>query len=53
MIPASMTPQLYEAASCEKYLLPVAGAGHTQAYEKAPIVYFGTVSSFLDKYLCK
>ncbi len=53
MIPVSMTPQLYEAASCEKYLLPVAGAGHTQAYEKAPVVYFGAVSSFLDKYLCK
>ena len=48
MIPADMTPELYERAACEKELYAGEGAGHCQAYEKAPAVYFRTVQGFLD-----
>ena len=48
MIPASMTPELYDAAACEKELFSVSGAGHTQAYEKAPAAYFEAVKTFLN-----
>lgn len=51
MISVQMTKDLYEAAGCPKELLIVEGAGHAQAQEKDPEAYFGTIESFLGKYL--
>ncbi len=51
MISVQMSKELYEAASCEKELLIVKGAGHGQAQEKDPETYFGTIRDFLDKTL--
>ena len=51
MISVQMSRELYEAASCEKELLIVKGAGHGQAQEKDPETYFGTIRDFLDKTL--
>lgn len=51
MISVQMSKELYEAASCEKELLIVEGAGHGQAQEKDPEAYFGTIHDFLNKTL--
>lgn len=47
MINVQMSRDLYEAASCPKKLLIVEGAGHAQAQDKEPEVYYGTVREFL------
>ena len=49
VIPPAMTKQLYDAASCKKEYLCVEGAGHTQGYEKDPVLYFEALSSFLEE----
>lgn len=51
MIPAEMTENMYAAASCEKELLIMEGAGHAQSQDKDPELYYGTIFSFLDKYM--
>ena len=51
MISVRMSEDLYEAASCPKDLLIVEGAGHAQAQDKDPEVYYGTISDFLQKYV--
>lgn len=51
MIPAQMTKDMYEAASCEKELLIVEGAGHAQSQDKDPKLYYGTIFKFLDKHM--
>lgn len=51
MVPYEMSKELYDAASCEKELLLVEGAGHAQAPDKDPEGYFGAVESFLEKYV--
>ena len=48
MIPVSMAEELYEAAAGKKELLLISGAGHAQAMEKEPELYFETVFAFLD-----
>lgn len=47
MIPADMSRDLYKAASCEKQLLIVEGAGHAQSQDKDPDTYYGTIQEFL------
>ncbi len=51
MVPYEMSRELYDAASCEKELLLVEGAGHAQAPDKDPEGYFGAVESFLERYV--
>jgi fermentation-respiration switch protein FrsA (DUF1100 family) len=47
-IPAEMSQKLYNAATCPKQLLIIEGAGHTQAEEKSPEVYYDAVFRFLE-----
>ena len=51
MIDVNMSYELFEAASCEKELFIVEGAGHAQAQDKNPDVYYGRIEDFLDRYL--
>lgn len=51
MIDVNMSYELFEAASCEKELFIVEGAGHAQAQDKAPDEYYGRISEFLGRYL--
>lgn len=51
MIPAQMCYQLYEAAACPKGILIIDGAGHAQAGQKDPVLYFGEVESLLEEYM--
>ncbi len=51
MIDVNMSYELFEAAACEKELFIVEGAGHAQAQDKDPDVYFGKISEFLGRYL--
>ena len=50
-IPIEMAEELYDAANGEKELLVVEGAGHAQSQDKDPQGYYGTVFSFLGKYI--
>lgn len=50
MVPVDMAYELYEAASGEKELLIVPGAGHAQAMDKEPELYYRTVFEFLETY---
>lgn len=49
MIPVSMAYELYDAAAGEKELLIIPGAGHAQAADKNPKLYYDTVFGFLEK----
>lgn len=51
MISVQMSKDLYEAASCEKELLIVEGAGHAQSQDKDPDLYYGTIKAFLEEYM--
>lgn len=51
MIDVRMSYELFEAASCEKELFIVEGAGHAQAQDKDPGVYYGRIGEFLERYL--
>ncbi len=51
MIDVNMSCELFEAAACEKELFIVEGAGHAQAQDKNPDVYYGRIEDFLDRYL--
>ena len=48
MVPVSMAYELYEAAAGEKELLIIPGAGHAQAMDKDPELYYETVFAFLE-----
>ena len=50
MISVQMSKDLYKAAACEKELLIIDGAGHAQAQDKEPEVYYGTVRNFIEKH---
>lgn len=49
MIPVEMAYQLYDALSGPKELLIIPGAGHAQAVDKDPDLYYETVFSFLQE----
>lgn len=51
MIDVAMSYELFEAAACEKELFIVEGAGHAQAQDKDPEVYYGRIEDFLSRYL--
>ena len=51
MIPVDMAYKLYDAASCEKELLIVKGAGHAQCKDKNPTKYVDTIFLFLANYM--
>ncbi len=51
MIPVDMAYTLYAAATAEKELLIVEGAGHAQSQDKDPETYYGTVRGFLARYV--
>ena len=44
-----MVYEVYEACQTPKELLVVEGAGHGQAYQMDPELYFTTVFDFLDR----
>lgn len=48
IVPVSMAYELYEAAPEPRELLIIEGAGHAQAVDKAPELYYNTVFEFLD-----
>ncbi|MDE6884127.1 MAG: alpha/beta hydrolase [Lachnospiraceae bacterium] len=48
MIDVQMSRDLYKAAACRKEILIVEGAGHAQAQDKQPAVYYRTIRAFLD-----
>lgn len=48
-VPCFMSETLYEATPSEKEILLVDGAGHVQAQDKVPDLYYGTVFEFLEK----
>ncbi len=51
MIDVEMARMLYEAASCEKQLFIVEGAGHGQTQDKDPEAYYGSIADFLAEYV--
>lgn len=51
MIPVSMCLELYQAASCEKEIMLVEGAGHAQSKDKDPVAYFDRVSGFVGQFI--
>ncbi len=51
MIDVGMSYELFEAASCEKELYIVEGAGHAQAQDKDPDEYYGRIDTFLKRFL--
>lgn len=51
MIDVDMSYELFEAAVCEKELFIVEGAGHAQAQDKDPEVYYRRIEDFLSRYL--
>ena len=50
-IPLSMMDTLYENALCEKEKLIIEGAGHADARETDPELYWSTVRRFIEKYI--
>jgi len=49
-VPFRMLREVYDAAACEKELLTIPGAGHSEFY-KSPALFFGKVQAFIGKYL--
>ena len=49
LISADMSKELYEAEACsKKEILLIEGAGHAQAQDKDPELYYSTIFTFLD-----
>ena len=51
MISVQMSKDLYDAATCDKELLIIEGAGHAQAQDKEPETYYSTIQKFLQAYV--
>ena len=51
MISVDMAYELYEAASCDKQLLIIEGAGHAQCKDKEPTLFVDTVFDFVNPYM--
>ncbi len=52
MVDVAMCRELYGAASCEKELLIVQGAGHAQSQDKDPEGYYSAVEEFIGRMIC-
>lgn len=50
-VPYEMMQKLYDAATCEKAMVTIKGAGHAEAGITDPELYWNTVRTFLDKYV--
>lgn len=50
-VPTEMVYRLYDAATCEKDMLIIEGAGHGSAPDVNPETYYNKVFSFLEKYV--
>lgn len=50
-VPTQMVYQLYKAASCEKELLVMKGAAHTESQYANPEKYYQKIYSFLEKHM--
>lgn len=50
-VPYEMMEELYNAATCEKLMVTIHGAGHAEAGTKDPEVYWNAVKTFLNKYI--
>lgn len=48
MVPVDMAYELYDAIPGRKELLVIPGAGHAQAVDKDPELYYDTVFNFLS-----
>lgn len=51
MIDVSMASQLFDSATCKKELQIFEGSGHAQNQDKDPELFYGTITSFLSKYI--
>lgn len=51
MINVNMAYELYDSATCDKELLIVDNAGHAQAQDKDPELYYSAVSDFISHYI--
>jgi len=49
-VPFRMLQEVYDAAACEKAMLTIPGAGHSE-FLKSPELFFGTVQAFIIKHL--
>lgn len=47
-VPYKMVNELYAAANCEKELLVIENAGHAQSASANPLLYWSTVTRFID-----
>ena len=47
-VPFSMLQELYDAAECEKEMLVIDNAGHGQSATQNPLLYWNTVSRFVE-----
>ncbi len=50
-VPAAMTEELYDKATCDKELFEVEGAEHLKAKDINPEAYFDKIYNFADKYI--
>jgi len=49
-VPFRMLQEVYAAAACEKEMLTVPGAGHSES-QFSPELFYGTIQKFISKYL--
>ncbi len=50
-VPLSMCYELYEAAACEKEMLIISGAGHTEGKYCNPAYYYSVMDAFISEYI--
>lgn len=50
-VPAEMMPRLYESAGCKKDFLWIRGAGHMEAVEADPVLYWKKTDAFVESCL--
>ena len=50
-IPVSMMYQLYDAAACEKQILPIPDADHAESWDVHPELYWPVADAFVAKYM--
>ena len=50
-VPYSMMEELYDATSSEKEMITIEDAGHDDSYLVNPMLYWNTITEFLNKYI--